>query len=57
MVEDGTFKVRVPWPKTIARTGDEGVDRRFVDRGFAFEVCRPEDVIPDQWSGFEWARD
>jgi len=55
--EKAMFRVRIPWPNVIARTGNEGADRRFEDKGFAFNVFRPDAVLPDKWSGFEWARD
>ncbi|KAM3067513.1 hypothetical protein ACMFMF_009513 [Clarireedia jacksonii] len=51
------FKVRVPWPRVIARTKDDAIDRRFEHKQFPFEVMRLGDVKPDEWTGFEWAED
>jgi len=48
-----SFQVRVPWPNVIIRTKNDGVDRRFEDRGFPFRVLRPETVMPDEDTGPE----
>lgn len=50
---EGDFLVRVPWPKVIIRTMNDGVDRRLEDRKFPFDVFRPQDVLPDEDTGPE----
>lgn len=46
-VEKEKFRVRVPWPRIIALTKDDGMDRRFENHNFPFEVVRTGKVIPD----------
>ena len=41
------YRVRVPWPRVITLTKDEGMDRGFENYGFSFQVMRTEKVIPD----------
>ena len=48
-VEKDKFRVRIPWPRVIARTKNDAVDRRLEDRGFPFHVFRPERVLIDEF--------
>jgi hypothetical protein len=56
-VKKDKFRMRVPWPRVIARTKNDVVDRQLEDRGFHFHVFRPEEVLTDQFSGLEWIED
>ena len=53
LVAKEAFQVRVPRPSVLIRTGDEGVDRRFEDQKFPFQVIRSEEVVPDEDRGPE----
>jgi hypothetical protein len=58
------FKVRVPWSQDAIHFYDKIMDdanivRRewFKQMEYPFEVMSIGNLVPDKWTGFEWAED
>lgn len=52
-VAKSNFRVRIPWPRVIALTKNEGIDHMMIDQDFPFEIIRPAKVMSEPCGGME----